>query len=260
MALPLTFLILLVSTLGIIAFTYYFAVEKVNSQGQSLKVSAAKQNLISLDETIISNMLQPGSSLTFDFTDSGELINIQPTANVLTLSVNGDSEIHETIYSSSIGKVTYQLPYSSTSETGLYLKGDSRTITNQSGATTTQLFIAHGAEHQELQLRYRPTVTYLDTGMENNKPSNNIRIYIINLNASDTITMQGDLPLKTSCTSTQLIAKNYEISHSLENLEITSGLDGEQGSVVIPISSSTSGAFIHVEIVISNVSIERLIR
>ena len=45
MALPVTFLILFVSTLSIVSFTYYFSVEKVNSQGQTLKVSTAKESL-----------------------------------------------------------------------------------------------------------------------------------------------------------------------------------------------------------------------
>src|SRR4030066_1033024 len=133
MALPLTFLILLVSTLSIVSFTYYFAVEKVNSQGQTLKVSTAKQSLLSLNDEIITTLGQPGSSSTFDLCDSGGLLKIQPIINVLTLSVNDSFTIQETIFNTAIGKITYQLPYSSSSETGLYLIGDSRTITNQSG-------------------------------------------------------------------------------------------------------------------------------
>ncbi len=81
MALPVTFLILLVSTLSIVSFTYYFSVEKVNSQGQTLKVSTAKESLISLSDEIISTLGQPGSSTTFDFIDSGGLLKIQPANN-----------------------------------------------------------------------------------------------------------------------------------------------------------------------------------
>jgi len=260
MALPVTFLILLVSTLSIVSFTYYFSVEKVNSQGQTLKVSTAKESLISLSDEIISTLGQPGSSTTFDLIDSGGLLKIQPANNILTLSINGNSEIQETIFSTSIGKITYQLPYSSTSQRGLYLQGDSRTITNQSGSSTSQLCIVNGAEHPEIQLQYRPTVTYSDAGLQDGKTINSIRIYIVNLNSSMEISLQGELPLKISCTDTQIESKNYVVSNAFGNMVITSMLNGEQGSVSVPISSTTQGAIIHIETVISNVSIQRWIR
>ena len=260
MALPVTFLILLVSTLSIVSVTYYFSVEKVNSQGQSLKVSTAKESLISLNNEIISTLGQPGSSTTFDLIDSGGLLKIQPTSNVLTLSINGNSEVQETIFNASIGKITYQLPYSSTSQTGLYLEGDSRTITNQSGSSTSQLCIANGAEHPEIQLQYRPTVTYSVAGLENGKAINNLRIYLVNLNSSAGISLQGQLPLQISCTNALLETKNYEVSNAFGKLALISVLNGVQGSVSVPISSTIQGSIIHLEIVISNISIQRWIR
>jgi hypothetical protein len=257
--LPVTFLILFVSTLGIITVTYYFSVERINSQSQSLKASTAKQNFLSLDDVILSTLWQPGSSDMFDLADSGGLTNIQPNSNFLTVSINDNSGIHETIFNASIGKVTYELPYSSSSETGLYLKGDGRTITNQSGSSVSQLCIENGAQHPEIQLRYRPALSYATGGLDNGKAINNIRIYIVNLNSSDSIALRGELPLKISCTSTQLTTQTCEISSHRENLVITSQLDGANGSVSIPISSTPEGSIIYIETVISNVSIERSI-
>ena len=248
------------STLGIILVTYYFSVERLNSQSQTLKVSTAKQNIQSLDDVILSTLWHPGSAGTLDLTDSGGLTNIQPTNNTLTISINDNSGIEETIFNASVGKVTYELPYSGSSETGLYLKGDSRTITNQSGSSLSQLCIANGAQHPEIQLRYRPTVSYATAGLENGKAVNNIRIYIVNLNSSDPIALQGELPLKISCTSAQLTTKTYEVSYQPENLAITSALDGANGSVTIPISSTAEGSIIYIETAISNVTIERWIR
>jgi hypothetical protein len=260
MALPVTFLILFVSTLSIVSFTYYFSVEKVNSQGQTLKVSTAKENLISLNNEIISTLGQPGSSTTFDLIDSGGLLKIQPSSNVLTLSINDSSDVQETILNSSIGKITYQLPYSSTSQTGLYLEGDSRTITNQSGSSTSQLCIANGAEHPEIQLQYRPTVTYAVAGLEDGKVVNSIRIYIVNLNSSMEIFQQGEIPLQISCKSANLESKIFEVSFSVRDLVLTSVLNGVRDSVSVPISSTTQGAIIHIETVVSNISIQRWIR
>jgi hypothetical protein len=249
-----------VTTLGIISFTYAFSVERVNSQGQSLKVSTAKQNLLSLDDEVLSTLWQPGSSCTFDLSDSGGTVNIQPVSNVLTISIQGDSEIHDTIFNASVGKVTYELPYSRSSDLGFSLKGDSRTIINQSGSSASQICIQNGDEHPEIQLRYRPSVTYSVSGLENGKVVNNIRIYIINLNSSASISLLGELPLQISCTNTQLISKNYESSSPSGQLAITSDLDGSLGGVSIPISSSPEGAKIHIETVISNVTIQRWIR
>jgi hypothetical protein len=249
-----------VSTLGIITVTYYFSVERLNTQSETLKVSTAKQNFLSLNDVILSTLWQPGSSATFDLADSGGLTNIQPTSNILTININDNSDIEETIFSASVGQVTYELPYSGSSETGLYLKGDSRTITNQSGSSISQLCIANGAQGPEIQLQYRPIVTYATAGLENGKAVNNIRIYIVNLNSSDPISLQGELPLQISCTSTQLTTETYEVSYQPENLTITSQLNGANGSVSIPISSTPEGSIIYIETVISNVSIERWIR
>jgi hypothetical protein len=259
-ALPVTFLILFVSTLSIVSFTYFFSVEKVNSQGQTLKVSTSKESLISLNNEIISTLGQPGSSTTFDLIDSGGLLKIQPTTNVLTLSLDGNFGLQETIFNTSIGKIVYQLPYSSTSQSGLFLEGDSRTITNQSGSSTSQLCIASGDERKEIQLQYRPTVTYAVTGLEDGKAVNNIRIYIVNLNSSMEMSIQGEIPLQISCTNTQLQSRNYEISNSVGNLALTSILNGASGGVTVPISSTIEGAIIHIETVVSNVSIQRWIR
>jgi hypothetical protein len=246
--------------MGIVAFTYCFSVEKINAQGQTLKVSTAKQNLISLNEALLSTLWHSGSSATFDLADSGGMINVQPETNVLTLSITDGVGIEETIFDASVGKVTYELPYSDSAATGLYLRGDSRTITNQSGSSTSQLCIQNGVEHPEIQLRYRPTVTWATAGLQEGRTINNLRIYIVNLNSSSPIALKGQLPLKISCINTQLSTQTYQVDYQPENLVITSTLDTNSGSVSIPISSTPQGAIIYVEMVISNISIERWIR
>ena len=260
LALPVTFLILLVSTLGIISVTYYLSIERINTQGQALKASVAQQNFLSLDEVILSTLWQPGSSATFDLTNSGGLANIEPTGNNLAIAINDSLGIGENIFNSSLGEVTYQLPSLGSLATGPYLKGDSQTITNQTGSSLSRLYIANSNQGPEIQLSYRPQVSYVTSGIENGKSVNDIRIYIINLNSSEPISWQGELPLIISCTSTQVTTKTYDVSYQPENLAITAQLDGINGSVSVPLSSTSNGAIIHIETVISNVSIERWIR
>jgi hypothetical protein len=257
MAIPMTFLILFVSTIGLISVTYFFEVEKVNSQGQTLKIATAKQDLLSLDQNILSVVWQPGSARSVDISDSGGKINIQPLAGSLTITVSDKRYLNQTVYSQDTGQAVYELPYAGSPETGLFLRGDSRTITNQSGSPTTQLCIENGAEHPEIQLRYRPVVSYSVEGTEEGKTVNNLRIYVINLNESDSISLYGKIPLRIFCESTKITSEKYNVSYSLDALAITSVMNGISGQTSIPISSTSNGAIINIEIVQSNVKIER---
>jgi len=260
LAIPATFMILFVSMLGIISITYYFAVEKVNTRSTALKVSTAKQEMRSFEETLRATLWQPGSARTFEFSDSGGEVNVQPSANSLIINVTDSQSVAATLFNETIGQVMYELPYSESPDTGLFLKGDSRTITNQSGSVITQLYIRSGAEHAEILLRYRPTASYTAAGVENDKAVTNLRIYIVNLNSSEKISLFGKVPLKMSCVTTQITTTTYDLSYEPETLRVTSVLDGVSGQVSIPVSSTASGAIINVEMVLCNVTIERWVR
>jgi len=260
LAIPATFMILFVSMLGVVSITYYFAVEKVNTRSTALKVSTAKQDMLSFDETLSSTLWQPGSARTFEFADSGGQVKVEQSANSLIINVTDNKDVAATIFNETIGQIAYELPYSETPDTGLFLKGDSRTITSQSGSTITQLYIRIGAEHAEILLRYRPTVSYTTAGLENGKAVTNIRIYVVNLNASDAISMFGKVPLKLSSVATQITTATYDLSYEPETLLVTSVLDGTVGRVSVPVSGTASGAVINVEMVLCNVTIERWVR
>ncbi len=259
LALPVTFLILLVTTLGLVTTTYYFSVQNLAAQSQSLKDSTAKQNFLSLDNTILSTLGQPGSSNTIDLSDAGGETSVQPTEGILTLTVSDNSGIDQTVFNSPIGQVTYALAAPDSVDLGYYLEGDSQPITNQSGSSPSQLYVTGGFPGPLLQLQYRPTVTCASAGIQNGEAVNNIRIYIVNLNSSAPIALQGDLPLQVSCINAQLTKQTFHVEQP-ENLVITSHLNGAVGSVSVPISTAQGGATINLEIVVSNISIERWVR
>jgi hypothetical protein len=237
----------------LISVTYVFAVQQVNSQRQSFDVLTAKQDMTSLDNDVLSMVSQPGSAATFDFRDSGGQLNIQPSSNNLTLTVTDNNGINATIFNAATGRVVYNLASSTSPDLGFYLEGDGSTITNQSDLSLSQLYIASGFQGPQIQLGYRPAVTYAAAGIENGQAVTDIRIYIVNLNSSDPFALQGELPLKISCVSTQLTTETYPVSDQPVNLAITSQLNGFTGSVSVPISA---GSIINVEIVTSNISIE----
>jgi hypothetical protein len=260
LALPVTFLILFISTLGIVAFTYYFSVQRISAEGVTLKVSTAKQNMISLNEAVTQTFWQPGSSATYEVADSGGRLRIEPTNNTLTLNLQAGSELDQALYNGSVGKVIYELPYANTADTGLYLKGDSRTIANQSGSSMSQLVIANGDQHVEIQQRYRPSVTYITAGTQDGKTVNNIRIYIVNLNQSDAFALFGKLPLQAVCKTTELTTQTYTVTNAVTALTLTASLDAQNGTAQIPITTTTDGAVLNIETVVCNIAIERWIR
>ncbi|MEJ5327533.1 MAG: hypothetical protein WHU54_04700 [Candidatus Bathyarchaeia archaeon] len=260
LSIPVTFLMLFVAMLGIISVTYYFAIEQVNSRSGMLKMATARQDMLALSESILQLVGHPGSARIFEISDSGGRINVQPAANILTLSITDGGEIADTIFNETIGQVIYELPFSETADTGLFLKGDSRTVVSQKSATITQLAIAKGDQNSEIQLRYRPKVSYVAAGVENGNPVNNIRIYIVNLNTSEQMSLYGKVPLRISCATIDVASLTYELSYAPEFLTVNSILGGSSSSVNIPITSSTSGAVINIELVICNITIQRWVR
>jgi hypothetical protein len=260
LAIPISFLILFVSMLGIVLVTYYFAVEKIDTRGATLRIATAKQDMLSFSETLLAVIGQSGSARTFEFSDSGGEVNVQPSVNSLIINITDNRDITATVFNETTGQVAYKLPYSESPDTGLFLKGDSRTITNQSGSAITQLFIRSGAEHPEIVLHYRPVVSYTTAGTEDNKAVNNLRIYIVNLNASEEIGLFGKVPLRISCVSTQITTTTYDLAYEPETLLITSILDGVSRQVSIQVASTASSAIINVEMVLCNVEIQRWVR
>ena len=260
LAIPVTFLILFVSTVFMVAVTYYFAVERISAKSQDLKVSTARGNMMTLAEDLSSVLWRSGSSQTFDFSDSGGQLNIEPTANPLSINITDNNSILATVFNDSVGWVVYELPYSETADTGLFLSGDNRAIVNQSGFGMTQLYIRRGAEHTEILLRYRPIISCIATGTEDNKTVNDVRIYIVNLNSSQLIELMGEVPLKITCESTESSVTSYDVSYQPGTLLVTVSFGDINGQVSVPISSTSYGAIINIELILCKVQIKRWVR
>jgi hypothetical protein len=243
-----------------VAVTYYFAVERISAKSQDLKVSTARGNMMTLDEDLSSVLWQSSSSQTFDFSDSGGQLNIEPTANPLSINITDNNSISATVFNDSVGWVVYELPYSETADTGLFLSGDNRAIVNQSGFGMTQLYIRKGAEHTEILLRYRPVISCIATGTQGNKTVNDVRIYVVDLNSSQLIELMGEVPLKITCESTESSVTSYDVSYQPRTLLVTVSFGDINGQVSVPISSTSYGAIINIELVLCKVQIKRWVR
>jgi hypothetical protein len=242
--------------LGVISITYYFAVERVNANSQSLKVSMAKQNMNSLDQDVLSVLWQPGSSRTMDFPDCDGQLNVQPLLNQLVINITDNDGFVATLFNSSIGQIVYELPYSESADTGLYLSGDSRSIVNQTASTVSQLYIQSGADHPEVVIHYR-VAAFSTTEIGNNQTVNDVKLYIVNMNSSQNMQFGGEIPLIISCVNVENTVFTYNTTSTSTSLVVTAVFDGTRGQITIPISNDTNVAVINVQLVVCDITIER---
>jgi hypothetical protein len=258
LAIPVTFMIIFVTMLGIISVTYYFAVENVNAGSQILKVSMATENMYSFDNAVYSVLWQPGSSRTLEVGDYGGTLNVEPLSNSLSINATDGNNFSSTIFNETVGEVAYQLPYADSIDTGLFLQGDSRPIVNQSGPEITQMSIQSAIPHPEIVLCYRP-ITSVTSETESNITTNDLSIYIVNLNSSQEITVSGEIPLIISCTSIESTVTTYNIPYQVNSLTITAILSGTAGQVSVPVVGDANGTTINVTLMLCNIQINRWI-
>lgn len=256
-AIPVTFLMLFVSLTVLVSATYYFSMSKISTKASALKASSAEQEMLSLEKVIKFVMWSPGAHETYEFGDFGGRLKVQPTANRLVLNITDNSSFYDIFFNSSVGKVAYEL---STSEpySDVYFLGDSRSILNQSSSTMTQLGVSQGGEHYEITLSYRPQAGSTTAGSSGGKPVNSIRIYLVNLNSSQSTTRLGSLRLKITCLNVTSTWRSYDFASPIFYLLAKADLNGVEGQVSLPILSSELGATVNLETVVCNIKMEEV--
>jgi len=254
-ALPVTFLMLFASLTLLISATYYFSISRISAKSQMLKVSGVEQEMLSLEKVVRFISWSPGSYEIYEFSDFGGKFKVAPTAKRLVLNITDNSSFYDVFFNSSIGKLVYELPPSETQD-NFFLKGDSRAIVNQSSSTTTQLYTSQGAEYYEITLSYRPLAGSSPTGSSAGKPVNSLRIYIVNLNSSQTITRLGGFRLKISCVNVASSWRSYNLTAPITSLTVSANLDGVLGEVSLPVSSNAQGAIVNLETITCIVKME----
>jgi hypothetical protein len=248
---------LFVSLTLVISATYYVSVTKIENRGRILNVAVAKQNMLYLAEAAESTEWSPGTSSVYTFEDSGGTFKTFPTAKNLQLNVTDDATFHAVVFNSNVGKAVYELPSAEIAVYVFCLKGDSRAIINQSAFTTTQLYLSPGSPSPTLTLTYRPLVTICETGFNDGKPVNTLRLYVTSLNTSDTIIGEGDLSIKATCTSVTSTLQTYNFSYPITSLLVKSTFDGRSDTVVVPVESNPTGAFVRIETLVCHIKLER---
>jgi hypothetical protein len=258
LAIPVTYLILFVSLLAIISATYSLAVTKISARGAIINASVAKRNMQALDDAVRSVSWTFGASEVVYMDDCGGIFKTQPEAKSLILNLTDEQTFYDLLFNSPVGKATYELEPSELNYEGLYLRGDERTLIGQSAFTMTQLYFGTGENARELILCYRPFVTTTATGLVGGKPLNTVRVYIINLNSSQSLMLKEKFYLKVTAVDVITTTRQYEFNQSVSSLLLKAVLDGVQSTVTLPISSSDEGAVVNLELVTCNIKIQRV--
>jgi hypothetical protein len=258
LAIPVTYLILFASLIAIISITYGFAITRISAKGAQLRVSVAKQNMQALDEAIRFVAWSDGSSKTVYMEDCGCQFQTQPKARSLVINLTDGQAFSQIVFNSSVGKALYTLEGLAESQEGFFVRGDSRTIINESAFTVTQLYFERGETAQQLVLYYRPMATALATGTSDGKPLNIIRLYIISLGSSQTLALYGNFHLKVSALNITSTEMRFEFNSSVSSLALQALSEGVKTTVLLPVESTADGAVVSIEILVCNIQLRRV--
>jgi len=187
----------------------------------------------------------------------GGTLRVSPSQSRLAINITDEKTLNEEVFSSNIGRVFYELEPSELNEAGFFLKGDIRPIVNQSTSTMTQLYFSADQANQIL-LTYRPIVSTTSMGSQDGKPSNLIRLSIVNLNSSQLLAVVDRSALVIKSLSVTTATFRYEVDNSTTSVALKANLDGSDGSIWFPLSTNENGATVTCQVVICKIRIQLL--
>jgi len=256
LATPVSLLVLLSSFMILTTATYYAAMTSINTKTGRLNYAAAKQDMLTLDDQIISLTWSPGSAVVQSFQGHGEKFEVKPELRHLQINLTLGST-HDIVFNSSIGRVEYEMPSTDISEFELFLRGDGRSIINKSYTTMSQMFITNDENSKEIHLGYRPlAVSFIDRSETN--LTNIIRIYVLNLNSSEDLTFQGSFRIRIHCVNVTIETRNYNLPNEVSTALAETSIDNDVDKVYLPISSNGESTIVKVEILICNIKLEEV--
>lgn len=249
-------LLLIVFSLTMVStVAYNYALRQIDARKEDLKLVAAEEKMLDLEEAITSTAWTPSGSRTLSFSDYGGRLRVETAANPLQINVTLGAS-NGTVYDGDTGRFIYELPSTILGRQGRWLRGDRRAIVNRTTSYQAQMSVITGSQYQELVSRYRPLVSSSVGGLSADRRINYVRIYVINLNASEAISSGGEFHVKVTCIDVTTRLNTFNGTSSDTVLFVSASLDGATRTISVPISVGASGSTVRVEVVVSNVKIE----
>ena len=255
LAAPVSLLLILFSLTLVSTVAYNYAVRQIGNRKEDLKLVAAEEKMLGLEEAISFTAWSPGASKAVAFSDYGGQLRVEPGGSHLLVNLTMDGSTY-TVFDSDTGRFIYELPSTVVGDLDRWLRGDQRVIVNQSTAYQSLMRVETGSEYQELVGRYRPLVSSSLGDVSGGRRINNVRIYIVNLNASEAIQSGGEFHVKVTCENVTTMVNSYDLGVTVTTMDILADLDGVQRTVAVPITVGASGSTVRVEVVVCHVKIE----
>lgn len=253
---PITLTFLLFSFTILTVATYYFAISSVNSRSGRLNYAAAKEDMLTFENTISSVAWSPGSSVIQSFQGYGGEFRTMPDMRHLTVNITFGSS-SSVIYDSPVGYVSYVMPPSDYGESDLYLRGDENSVFNRSFQSSAQMFIRVNGDDQEIYLGYRPlAISFQDTSEAG--VVNVVRIFIINLNSSESLLFTGSFRVRINCVNITTETTTFNLLGDYSNAQIKATTEGSEGTVSLPLSSAGGFTVVRVEVLVCNIMLEEV--
>ncbi len=253
---PITLMFLLFSFTFLTVATYYFAMSSVNSRSGRLNYAAAKEDMLMFENTINSVAWSPGSSVIQVFQGYGGEFATMPEMRHLAVNITlGPSS--SVIYNSSVGYVSYRMPASDYGESDLFLRGDEEPVINRSFQSSAQMFIRVNGHNQEIYLGYRPlAISFMDTSEAG--AVNVVRIFIVNLNSSESLLFTGSFRVRVNCVNITTQATTYNLTGEFPYAQVKATIEGSEGTVSLPLSSVDGFTVVRVEVLVCNIRLEEV--
>ena len=256
LATPITLTFLLFSFTLLTVATYYFAMSSVNARAGRLNYTAVMQDMLMFEDSISSVAWSPSSSIVQSFKGYGGEFETKPELRDLVVNVTLGLT-SEVVFNSSIGYVRYEMPNSDVGQADLYLVGGEEPVINQSFQSLAKMYIRINGDSQEIYLGYRPlAISFLDTSETG--VVNVVRIFIVNLNSSENLQFTGSFRLRVRCVNVTTEARDYNLTGEFSYAQVKATIEGKEGTVNLPLSSSVGFTVVRVETLVCNVEIEEV--
>jgi hypothetical protein len=255
LAAPVSLLLILFSLTLVSTVAYNYAVRQIGNRKEGLKLVAAEEKMLDLEGAISFTAWSPRASKVVAISDYGGQLRVEPRGSHLLVNLTMDGSTY-TVFDSDTGRFIYELPSTVVGDLDRWLRGDQRVIVNQSTAYQSLMRVETGSEYQELVARYRPLVSSSLGDVSGGRRVNNVRIYIVNLNASEAIQSGGEFHVKVTCENVTTLVNSYDLGVTVTTMDILADLDGVQRTVAVPITVGASGSTVRVEVVVCHVKIE----
>jgi hypothetical protein len=257
-ALPVSFLMLFTSLAILMSATFLISVTKINARGQLINVSLIEQSMSVFENSMELALWSPGTSYVLHIEDFGGVFKTEPSASHLMINITDDYMFSVVPFNSSVGQVVYEIPPVESIVSTVYLQGDQQSIISKSSSSMAQLKLSPGPPYPMMTLGYRPLATARQTGFNPDKPTNTIRLYIVNLNSSVEFEADAECYVRITCVN---------VSSTLQTLNFTQAFPGacvrtDSGEgckdVSLPMAFGRYGSILHIEMLVCNLKVERL--